>query len=282
MSNQVSSTLEAHETAIVAGLKTMAEHWKEILSRLQEVRSKELWRTKYKTYTEFLDKVGETSGVSPRRIYELLRAQAVKEKLLRGPQSISPNLRKNVEKLSTEATLEISKLPEAERPAVIEIAAEQCKNGPPSKAAVAAAIKAQALKPKPGKEKPPKPCDNEGTVIQNSKLWPMWERRDEVQDHLTQLSNLKSKIKKGLEAGDTLYAWMGNAIVADISSLYTSLTNLKLHAVCTKCGGWTDTQGKAGCGTCHGLGFISKTHYDQESKPEVKEMRKRVIAAEGR
>ncbi len=111
----------------------------------------------------------------------------------------------------------------------------------------------------------------------------MWERRDEIQPYLTQLSNLKGLIKKALAEGDTLYAFIGNAVIADISSLYSTLSNMKLYALCTDCEGWPELKAKGGgCGTCHGIGFISKTHFDQESRPEIKEMRKRVIEMEKR
>ncbi|HZZ98849.1 MAG TPA: hypothetical protein VFG51_02855 [Candidatus Saccharimonadia bacterium] len=272
MSDKLSSALEAHETAIIAGLGKMAEHWKDILNRLRAVKAQELWRGKYKTYTEFLDKLGESSGVSTRRIYELLRANEVKAKLLRSPQKISPNLRKNVEKMTTQAFLEAGKTPEEERLKVLEEASKQTSGGPPTAPAIAAAAKAQEHKQVPGKERPQTPLDSTGTKIPAPAL-PFWERRNEVQSFLNQISEIKCAIEKAKVAGDSLYSWIGTPAIDALENAYTTISNAKLYAVCTKCEGWWDRMTGGGCSTCHNTGLLSKHQFDVCSDPRVKKIR---------
>ncbi len=276
MSDKITSALESHETAIVSGLKTMGDHWKEILGHVQVVKSQELWRSKYKTYTEFLDKVGEKSGITPRRIYELLRAQEVKIKLLNSVPKNSQNLSKTVEKMKPEAFLEIAKKPPDERIEIVRNIVEKGETPTvPTIAAMTSVVQASKSKPRDSKEKSTWPNDdtpNGGTPIPPP-AWEYWDRRNYVQPWLTQISGIKCSIEKALKDGDALFAWIGNPAIDFLSSSYAAISNAKLYAVCTDCQGWAEKKG--GCQTCHNTGLISKHQYEVCSKREVKDMRER-------
>ncbi len=127
--------------------------------------------------------------------------------------------------------------------------------------------------PKP--EKPPVQMDSTGTKIPTPAL-PYWERRNEVQPWLNQISAIKCAIQEALREQDPLFAWIGNPAIDFLSSAYAAISNAKLYAVCTDCQGWGEKKG--GCGTCHNTGLISKHHYDVCSRREIKEIRERANA----
>ncbi len=152
-------------------------------------------------------------------------------------------------------------VPRKRRPKVLAAAA---KNGP----ITAKAIEAAAAAPPP---KPTIPLDKQGTKIPPP-AWPYWERRDEVQPFLTQLSAMKSALKKAEAEKDNLYAWVWNIGIPYLSQAYSALSNAKKCYVCTMCKGWFDKL-EDGCSTCKNTGLITQYQFDHCSLPETKAIR---------
>lgn len=100
---------------------------------------------------------------------------------------------------------------------------------------------------------------------------PYWNRRQEVQDILTQISKLKSVVVGGREAKDNQWLKVTNSIANTFDSLRSLISEAKPYAVCTSCQGSPSLQ-KDGCSFCKSTGLISKWQWDTQSRQEVKDI----------
>jgi hypothetical protein len=100
---------------------------------------------------------------------------------------------------------------------------------------------------------------------------PYWERRQEVQDVLTQISKLKSIVVTGREAQDHQWLKVSNSIADTFDSLRSLISEAKPYAVCTTCQG-VPSMSETGCNFCRSTGLISKWQWDTQSRKEIKDM----------
>jgi hypothetical protein len=114
--------------------------------------------------------------------------------------------------------------------------------------------------------------DEVGTPIPDEAM-PYWIRRHEVQDKLSELSELKCFFERVKASGDPLWGKMTNGAIDGAKSLYAYVSCVKPYAVCTQCQGSPSLQPK-GCGLCGNSGLIDKGRWDRSPK-EIKEMREK-------
>jgi uncharacterized ParB-like nuclease family protein len=113
--------------------------------------------------------------------------------------------------------------------------------------------------PPPVQEKDPN-----GKLIP-SKLLPLWRRRQEIQDQVTQISKIRSELERGNEEKDLLYAELSyQQAHAALSTAYTAIKATMPYCVCPSCQG-------EGCRACGGRGLIGKFRYDTCIPRELKE-----------
>jgi hypothetical protein len=280
MSTEISTTDRADfkqlKAAAVAALEKSADNYKEFIGHLKEIHRRELWRVEAKSMNEFLDNLAQDMGASRRTFYRWLRAEAVRDQLTKQVQchsvtKDSKSLAKTIKNITPKALLEVAKEPPDHRLKVIEEASKQSTGQPPTAAAISAAAKVKSEGRK-ATDKSTWPKDCEGTPIPPP-AWPFWERRNEVQPWLNQISEIKCAIEKAKKSGDSLYAWIGTPAIDALQNAFTTIGNAKLYAVCTKCQGWWDRMSGGGCSACHNTGLISKHQYDVCSPAEIKRMR---------
>lgn len=101
------------------------------------------------------------------------------------------------------------------------------------------------------------------------KIRPLWDRTQEAQDHLTNISRLRALIKKVAEDGDPLYAEVNHqAVQADLDRAYTSLKTAIPYTVCPTCQACRMT----GCKMCRERGFVSQFRWDTIVPKETKDL----------
>jgi hypothetical protein len=241
-------------------------------SALGEIKEREFWKINgSKTFDEYARSIGYSARHCNQMI---LDAEAVK--------SLPESLRKLVQ--SEKAARELAKLPEVLREAVLIDATDGGKK-PATKAAIAKSSppprRPAAPAALPSSSSPPKrakgerkaavelPKDATGLEIP-SELLPLWERGGEIQELLTFISAVRSKVKKSQEISDAI--WVGvnfGSLTSSLNQAYEDLKVAKPHAVCPTC------QGKIpkGCLACKGLGFVSEFYWNTCVPQEVKDMR---------
>jgi hypothetical protein len=97
-----------------------------------------------------------------------------------------------------------------------------------------------------------------------------WERREEVATLLTDLSKVRTALRKAKESGDNLYAEVDfTDDEAKLSMVYEDLQTAMPHAVCPECNGTTKV---ADCGVCSGRGFVSEFYWKVKVPNDIKEI----------
>lgn len=167
----------------------------------------------------------------------------------------------------------LKNVPEADIPKVIEIAKSA---GLVTAKAITSAVEKlkeanAAVIPKGAKV--PDVLDKVGRVIPLV-LVDSWNRRGEIDDLMTHVSKVRSKIKSAMDSGDPFYGGFDcGKYYSQLSQLYTSLKHVIPYTVCTTCQGFQ----RAVCTFCHGKGFICESDWDICVPVEVKEMIKRTV-----
>lgn len=238
--------LEECEQKIGEGLE---QFWGVLLS-FSKIHEQKLWRGKYKSFTEYCE---QRWGITRRRMTQLLNAHEVKTAL------------------APEFALLITN--EAQARALADVApsrrAEVLQKLNERGAVTAKAITEEA-KPR-GRVERQIILDDVGTPIPDDAL-PFWNRKQEAQDLLSDISRIKSILTAGRETMDPFYLRTSNATIYDLQTLYQHLLELKPYAVCTQCQGSPSLQ-PDGCNFCKNTGLISKHQWDTQSMAEVKAMR---------
>ncbi len=116
--------------------------------------------------------------------------------------------------------------------------------------------------------------DAHGVPITKEAL-PYWQRKKEVQQLMTMVSNVRARLRIASEEEDRLLGWIMQRADAGLGSAYANLSEALPYAVCTVCQGHPET---AGCTFCHGTGLISKYKYDVQADRESKEIRIKAYA----
>ena len=105
-----------------------------------------------------------------------------------------------------------------------------------------------------------------------TQLIPLWQRGDEVQEVLTNLSRLKGLVRSVEEKRDMLYAEMHfSSALAQLEQLWADFKTAKPFAVCPTCQGQVPDQ----CTLCRGRGLISEFRWNTCVTREDKEFREK-------
>jgi ParB-like chromosome segregation protein Spo0J len=130
------------------------------------------------------------------------------------------------------------------------------------------------LPPPVGAKTPPPPpahkaaaeVDEVGKVIPEH-LQMLFDRIPEVQTLLSQISSIKSVLKKAEESGDPLFAEVHFATVyANLQTAYDGIKSTKPHAVCPWCKGVMSKE----CRGCAGRGVLGEYRYNTTVPRELK------------
>ena len=111
--------------------------------------------------------------------------------------------------------------------------------------------------------------DKTGLSIPKEVL-PTWERREEIATLLTDLSKVRTSLRKAKESGDNLFAEVDfTDNEAKLSMVYEDLQTAMPHAVCPECNGKIKV---ADCGVCSGRGFVSEFYWKVKVPNDIKEI----------
>lgn len=117
--------------------------------------------------------------------------------------------------------------------------------------------------------KPETVVDSEGHKVPAGCV-EIWNRRQELQDLMTQVSRMKSLVETGRANKDPLFMPIQNFISTQFDALHYSLMLAKPYAVCTACQGHPV---EAKCTFCFGTGLIGKKAYEDQTAIELKSVR---------
>lgn len=232
-----------------------------MISAAMQLRNDRLYRETHDSWELFCR---DEFDMTPQYCNRLIAAMELKESL---PETLSG-------KITNESQAKaLASVPKEFRSKVLS---ETAKSGP----VTAASIKKQSetIVSKLGpiesgiSSKPPIELDECGTPVPKDGI-PYWNRRQEVQDILTQISRIKGVIEKAKADGDKMYGIVSNAVIAHLAQAYTHFSEAKPYAVCTQCMGSPSVQPQGGCTMCKGSGLICKFKWDTVSRKEIKEIR---------
>lgn len=116
-----------------------------------------------------------------------------------------------------------------------------------------------------------KPKDGTGFVIPPG-LMMLWNRRQEIQDWLTMISNIRSNLDRAQTANDPLYSEVNfSDVQSHLDSAYAALKPGKPFAVCPTCKG--KEMLVEGCTDCKCRGLVSQFYWDNCVPIETRQMR---------
>ncbi len=130
--------------------------------------------------------------------------------------------------------------------------------------------------PPPPRARAPKVVDAFGREVPANAL-PHWNRRDEIQEMLRRVSELRSVIRKARDNSDPLFLdCRSQDVVAWLDNTYSELKSCLPYVVCPTCGGMSDA-----CRLCHGSrrGLISEFQYKTFIPEELKAITEKRNAA---
>lgn len=273
------SRFEICKRTIRDGLQTVFDTG----AALIEVRDFKYYREDFDTFEDFC---GQTYRISRGQAYRLIDAAETKESL---PAAAAKLITNEAQARAIAAVPEekrvavLQKLKSAGEPVTAEAIKEIASKGKMSpigdtNGSIESGFSAKSL----DKIKPAKVVvfDDVGTPIPEEAL-PYWNRRQEVQDVLTQISRIKTFFEKAKSSNDPMYGTVSNGLLPHLSQAYNYFLEAKPYAVCTTCMGSPSAQPK-GCSFCGNRGLISKWNWDTHSRKEVKEMRLRANARRGK
>lgn len=254
MSDELDFNLTLGEQSELDELEQVFSDSQEIMWRgvcaLQKINELKLWRGKYRSFKDYCE---QRWGLTSRRINQIFKAH-----------DVLGNLSPEVAELITNErqARALADVAPQHREGVVRDAASR---GP-----VTAESIGQAAKPR-GRVERQIILDDVGTPVPDDAL-PFWNRKQEAQDLLSDISRIKSIITTGGETMDPFYCRVGNSVIYELQTVYQLLLELKPYAVCTQCQGSPSLQ-PDGCNFCKNTGLISKHQWDTQSMAEVKAMR---------
>jgi hypothetical protein len=264
MTKELTTQLTPFEAVKLLELeRKITEGFLEMAKALTEIRDKKLYRQNYKNYDDYCQK---RWGRSSRWAEQLINSASVVQQL---PSKYEPMVR------NERTARELGCVPEELRVGVLE----HINNS--HKPVNSSTVKAAAIVLSPPRTVPKEEveCDELGWPIPPDAM-PVWRRRQEVQDMLTQLSRIKGILEKAKGENDALYmselhwdtAW------GAVNALYSQLSHAKPYAVCLWCSGRVNT---IKCVECDGRGMLSEkfwTRCKHEDMPKLKALRMSAIA----
>lgn len=214
---------------------------------LAEIRDKKLYRAGFSTFEEYCR---QKWGFSKQRAYQLLEGAETVKSLPAKSQPLVDSERQ---------ARALALVPPEQRAEVLEAANASGK-------VTAASITTAAQKETAIIE-----LDKTGYPIPESILEDWW-RAEAQRELLTQISEVRSRLKAALESEDVIFAEVSNTTIADLDNAYTTLKCVIPYAVCTSCQGLQRKK----CTLCKQRGFLSKFGYEHWIPKETRELRERV------
>ena len=214
------------------------------------IKTKELWRqTEAKSFSQFC----EMQDWTPRRFNQLASGYAV---LLTIPKEVGKIF-------PTDSTSrELGKAPEKRRTVIADKIKQSGK--PVTIKAVKEAVKKDAEEYEPtepaalsGPKEKEVIRDKTGVALTPIAL-EYWNRSPEVQEALTIISKLKTKIEKARESQDPLWVGVSQHVISELELCYSYIKDAMPYSLCTICNGWPKETKCSYCGT---MGILSKTRY---------------------
>jgi hypothetical protein len=241
MSIRESQRLAELEKLIAKGQKTFVE----VGLALAEIRDLRLYKREYSNFAEYCQK--KWGWAKRYTNYVIAGAEAV-QSLPEKVGTMVPTLR---------AGRELARVEPEQRAGVVQAIVDE------GKPVTSKEIK-RHLPPPPGQV-----LDGTGWPVP-TQLIPLWQRGNEVQEVLTNLSRLKGLVRSVEEKRDMLYAEMHfSSAMAQLEQLWADFKTAKPFAVCPTCQGQVPDQ----CTLCRGRGLISEFRWNTCVTREDKEFR---------
>lgn len=256
---------------------------------LRELRDDEHWKDTHNTFAEFCK---ATFNISKTKLYVIIRTLEVVVALPKELQSKITNEAQALALLKVDPNARAKAIVECEKNGgvtaenILLHGAKKISSGdkktnvtspvtecgiPHSTLSEKTESKiAPKSKPTPSKKEKIVIYDDNGTPIPDDAI-PYWNRRQEVQEVLTQISRLKSIVVGGREKQDRQWLKVTNSIENNFDSLRSLISEAKPYAVCTTCMGSPSLQPE-GCNFCRSTGLISKWQWETQSRQEVKDI----------
>lgn len=261
---------------IAAGLRRWRESTVQAVALIVEAKEREIWKLKYGSLQEFCDK---ECGISRRWLFELCDTSRTIREIadvaginLDGPPSDDARIpAKILAELTPKQAAPLKGLPPADKAAVLATSIERSGGKSPAPRVIAAeATNRIAIN---GKAAEKLVLDETGYPIPERAL-PYWNRSQEIQDILSDLSGIKGVIERAQESDDPMWREVDfSGAIATIGLLWTKVKTAKPYAVCAYCQGMTPDK----CTFCRGRGLISKFRWDTSVPTELKAIRARGI-----
>lgn len=226
-------------------LKEADKKWTHAALLLKKIRDEKIWKDSYGSFREYIDK---EFGKQPSWAYKQMRAMSAVQQLTEGDrvQLDTPHF----ETVSRSAAEKLAILTPEKRIEVVRAITDAGKEV--TAKAVTEVTKALPKKPAPVE-------DIMGTIIPPEALG-IWNRRDEIQEMMSQISSMRCYIEAKRKEGDVLYNGINTNCIAKLHLVYAELRSAHPEVVCGSCEG---TVPKTGCGSCNSTGFQSQTDYER-------------------
>jgi len=227
-----------------------------VAEALTEIKEAKLWKATHASFEEYCEKRWKWTS---HRVRQLIRGAEIQHEL----ENDASKNGTMVPLLNERSTRELARVPRTRRLQVVASASTDGK--PPSSGAIREAAKQDQAKPAPQKDVEIE-LDKTGYPIPEARI-PLWNRSEEVQVMLRQISEIRASIKRFMDAasdgrGDILFKRTSlSSVHKSLCDAYNDLNTAVPYAVCPDCQGHrADT-----CMTCKGLGLLSKYHWNQVS-----------------
>jgi hypothetical protein len=232
-------TLKDFEGATVAAAKA-----------LNDIQTRELYKEHYTSLKKFTE--GELEWTE-QRLYQLLDFHKIRESL---PASTHPGLSNEKQARA------LKRVPEKDRAKVLKAAEKLGKITPRTITEAAKVIEVELIE-----------VDHEGHQIPKSSM-KTWNRRNEVDELLRHIANVRAWSEKVQKSTDKLYAvkeFSAQEIFAQSGNIYRMLKVLVPWSICPTCKGVTPST----CGDCNGRGMIHKDRWDRVDSVTKRMMKKK-------
>ena len=229
------------EDIIRKGQKTFVE----VGLALAEIQEKKLYRAEHGSFEKYCERVW---GWSKQHAYRLIEA--------------APVAKSNPQVINLASAKALAKVPPPKRKSVV---AEIVKSG--QKVTAQAVSKASAL-PLPPRRPATRFLDATGLEVPKEAL-ALWNRMDEPQALLTQISNVRSFLRKAQSESDVLYVEVDfSESLAMLNQAFQNIKTAIPYAICPSCSG-VDSKN---CPTCLKRGFVSQFYWEHNVPEEIKKV----------
>lgn len=224
------------------------------------------WRQKYKSWSAACE-----VGLGITRQWANKRILKYTSELVETGVSESPN----TEVKQTLAVVESLPDPIAESVKVSAAQPTPKAEPPPPRTAEEWTRKEQYTVKNPREEPKHRAAPSEPEVVADKHDQPIpkpllatWERRQEIQDLMTAVSNVKVALVAAHKKSDTLLVRrvMIQDAISNLERLHYQLGHCKPEVLCPECHGTMKARDGKKCGVCQGIGFFCEEEWKKEKK----------------